>query len=50
MTNVFDSLTATKACPPTMPVPVGFMPHPTHPLELVGVATNAMESEELEAS
>nr|ACN27212.1 unknown [Zea mays] len=41
---------ATSACAPAMPSPVGFRPHATHPPAAAGAATNATDRELLDAS
>uniref|UniRef100_A0A0A9EW12 Uncharacterized protein n=1 Tax=Arundo donax TaxID=35708 RepID=A0A0A9EW12_ARUDO len=45
-----DPLSATSACAPAMPSPVGLSPHATHPLGAAGAATNATDSVFLDAS
>jgi hypothetical protein len=45
-----DPFSATSACVPAMPSPVGFRPHATHPPAAAGAATNATDRVCLDAS
>lgn len=39
------SFRAMRACVPTMPLALGFIPHATHPEELPGLALNAKSTD-----